>query len=116
MGSTDRGGTTSKLRLRGPQVERRDLGGRGAFPEAESLEPEDGDASRRWHPPRRRQPSRLRRVHGSRSVADQQRRVSESRGKLFPRQREGAPLSAQTLAGVAVEARLDFVPPRLPPR
>src|SRR5262245_41084644 len=75
IGSTDRSGTTSKLRLRGSQIEGRDLGGSDAVTELKPLAPENGHARRRRHAPGRRQPSRLRRVYAGGSITDEQRRL-----------------------------------------
>src|SRR6266850_3656595 len=111
--STERGGTTPKLRLGGSQVEWRQLGGADAVAESEPLASQHGHARRGGHAARGRQVANVRRVHAGGAVAHQQGRLAETPGQLSWRQRKVVPLATQPVAIVAIARGVHLATPRL---
>src|SRR5437867_660300 len=116
IGSTDRCGTVSQLRLGRSKVQRRELSGADAVAQYQPLASEHGHAGRRRQPPRRRRPARVRRRDSRGAVADEQRGLGEPRRELVGRQGEIFPLASQPVAVVAVQRGVDLGSPRLDDR
>src|SRR5262249_39147801 len=113
MGSTERGGTASKLRLRWSQIQWYEVGGADGLAQPQPLATEHAHARGRGHASWRREQPRVRRLDTGRTVPDEQCRRGQSGGELFGRQRKILPFAPEPVAVVAIERGVNLATPRL---